>query len=310
MKTVLIAVGGNALFDKEGTNNIDPRKLQVVCTQIVSVIQMGYQPVVTFGNGPQVGNLLEMAEQYTKPPAWPIPLDVCVAWTQGEIGYFLSKALYNDLQAYNVQMPVMAINTTVVVDPQDPAFINATKPVGNFFTRAQAEQMAEERGWQMKQDADRGYRRVVPSPKPQQIIEEEPIRQLVAGGCVILCGGGGGIPVAMEDGMLRGVEAVIDKDYTTCLLGKRLGIETLIICTEIDNLYLNYGTPQQEPIQTLTTKDAKRHLVDGQFPPGSMGPKIEALLDFIEQGGKSAILCKLETLKEALKGQAGTKIIP
>lgn len=309
MKTVLIAIGGNALFDLENGNNVDPHKINSVCADLVKVVSSGYQPVITFGNGPQVGNLLEMSERYTLPPRWPIPLDVCVAWTQAELGYFLTKELQNQLHRLGVDVPIIGVNTTVVVDANDPAFINPTKPVGNFYNKDEAEALSVERGWQMREDSGRGWRRVVPSPRPVRIIEEEAIRSLVQSGAIVLCGGGGGIPVAQEEGLFRGVEAVIDKDYTACLLAMRLEIPELVICTAVDKVYLNYGTPQAVPLDTVTLEDARKYLAEGQFPPGSMGPKVDALLRFIEDGGERAILTRLENLANALAGQTGTQFV-
>ncbi len=310
MKTILIAIGGNALFDTENGNNIDPRKLCHVSQQIVDAIELGYQPVITFGNGPQVGNLLEMSELFVRPPMWPIPLDVCVSWTQGEIGYYLTKELQNQLEKRGFKRTVIAMNTTVVVDAADPAFLNATKPVGNFFTEQQAKVLSDERGWEMKADSNRGFRRVVPSPKPIRFLEEEAIDLLIQGGSVVLCGGGGGIPVIEEEaGVYRGVEAVIDKDYTACLISTRLSIPELLICTGIDYVYLHFGTSEQQALSLVDVPTAKKYLVDGHFPPGSMGPKVEALLQFIEHGGQRAIMTRLENLTPALQGLSGTQFV-
>lgn len=309
MKPILVAIGGNALFDTENGNNIDPFAMDHVCNTLVEAIGLGYAPVITFGNGPQVGNLLEMAENTIQPPRWPIPLDVCVAWTQAEIGYVFTKTLYNKLREKNLSLPIIEVNTTVVVDENDPAFFNPTKYVGNFYTEEQSQFLTEERGWQMKADSNRGYRRVVPSPRPIKILEEAAIKSLVDSGCIVLCGGGGGIPVAEEDGTLRGVEAVIDKDYTACLLATALNIPELMIATAIDYVYLHFGTPEQTALTQVSLEEAKHHLADGQFPPGSMGPKVEALIHFLEQGGKRALMTQLENLSEALQGKAGTQFI-
>jgi carbamate kinase len=250
-----------------------------------------------------------MSERYTLPPKWPIPLDVCVSWTQAELGYYLTKELHNQLRQKGIESIIMAVNTTVVVDGNDPAFLNPTKYVGNFFDKADAEVLSDERGWEMKIDSNRGYRRVVPSPKPIRIIEEDAIRSLVEGGALVMCGGGGGIPVAEEDGVLRGIEAVIDKDYTACLLAMRLGLKELVICTAVDNVYLNFGTPEAVPLETVTLEEARQYLSEGQFPPGSMGPKVEALIRFVEDGGERAILTRLENLGNALRGQTGTQFV-
>lgn len=307
MKTVLIAVGGNALFDAEGGNNIDPLKLSTVCNEIANVVRLGYQPIITFGNGPQVGNLLEMSERFTVPPKWPIPLDVCVAWTQAEIGYFLGKEIHNHLLTSGTPPCIASVNTTVVVDTNDPAFLNPTKFIGNFYDKADAEALCDERGWQMTVDSNRGYRRVVPSPVPIRIVEEDSIRLLVEGGCVVLCGGGGGIPVIEEAEALRGTEAVIDKDHTACLLAERLQIQEIVICTGVSQVCLNYGTPEEKPLDTVSVAEAKAYLAQGHFPPGSMGPKVEALVHFVEQGGERAIITRLQDVTLALNGKAGTR---
>ncbi len=309
MKTVLVAVGGNALFDAKGGNNIDPASLDTICQELVKVVQLGYQPIITFGNGPQVGNLLEMAEKHNLPPKWPISLDTCVAWTQAEIGYFLTKALHNHLRAAGFQKNLIEVNTTVVVDENDPAFLNATKPVGHFFSKAEANTLSKERGWEMKQDSNRGYRRVVPSPRPLRVVEETAIRHLVEGGCLVLCGGGGGIPVMEDQGNLVGVEAVIDKDYTACLLATRLKIEELVICTAVEQVYLNFGTPEAKALSLVTVPEARQYLEEGHFPAGSMGPKVDALIGFVEAGGKRAMLTRLETLSNGLQGQTGTRFV-
>jgi len=255
-RAVLIAIGGNALFDTQNGNNIDPTSLDLVCQQIVKVVAAGYQPIITFGNGPQVGNLLEMAENFIAPPRWPIPLDVCVSWTQGEIGYYLSKTLTHQLAQAGLSRPIIAVNTTVMVDLDDPAFLNPTKYVGNFYTQEQAKTLVDAQGWQMKQDSNRGYRRVVASPLPKGVLEMESIRALKDTGAIVLCGGGGGIPVTMEEGVLRGVEAVIDKDFTACLLASGLGIPDLLICTGVDNVYLHYGEPEQQALERVSVSEA------------------------------------------------------
>jgi carbamate kinase len=307
-RSILIAIGGNALFDTENGNNLDHKKVTAIVKQLVEIIEMGFLPVLTFGNGPQVGNHLEMVENSIQEPKWPISLDMCVAWTQAEIGYTLTMALSNALRLRKLSYPILAVNTTVLVDAHDPAFLNPSKFVGHFLSEAKAHQLAQEKGWLVKQDSNRGYRRVVPSPKPQRILEEETLKVLQQSGCILICGGGGGIPIAEEEGQLRGVEAVIDKDFTACLLAQRLQIEEVIICTAIDSLYLDFATPEQRRLSSVTAQQARIYLEAGQFPPGSMGPKVEALVEFIEQGGQRAIMAQLEDLIQALKGQAGTSI--
>ena len=308
MERVMIAVGGNALYDKQTGNNLSDIMLQAVCQRIVAIRQQGYLPVVTFGNGPQVGNLLDMAETSARLFEKPVTLDTCVSWTQGEIGYGLQMELARQFHAAGLTQPVMAVNTTVEVRADDPAFEKPSKPVGRFITMDEAQRLFEERGWVIGPDANRGYRRLVPSPKPLRIIEAEGIQGLLNQQVILLCCGGGGIPVEVQDGRIRGIEAVIDKDYTSCLLAKTLGIENVIICTEVENVYLNFGTPEQQPLFRLSLAEARQYAAEGHFSAGSMGPKIAALIDYVAAGGKRAIITSLEKVNEALEGHAGTEI--
>lgn len=309
MEPVLIAIGGNALYDKNSGDNLSPGQVSAVCERIAEACLAGYQPVITFGNGPQVGNLLDMAETSVRLFETPVTLDACVAWTQGEIGYRLTLELTRQLAARNLHTPVMAVNTLVEVDPADPAFQNPSKPVGRFISAEEAQRLYEERGWIVGPDANRGYRRRVPSPCPLRILEADAIRHLIARGCVVLCGGGGGIPVYRKDGLLCGIEAVIDKDFTSCLLAKTLAIPTLVICTEVERICLHFGTPQQRALHRLSLVEAQRYLDEGHFAAGSMGPKVAALLDYVTHGGRRAIVTSLEKLGEALAGEAGTEIV-
>jgi carbamate kinase len=308
METVLIAIGGNALYDRKSGENLSPERVTAVCERIAEACRMGYQPVITFGNGPQVGNLLDMAETSARRSGAPITLDACVAWTQGEIGYRLTLELTRQLAARNLRIPVMAVNTLVEVDPADPAFQSPSKPVGRFIDAEEAQRLYEERGWIIGPDANRGYRRRVPSPRPLRIPEADAIRHLIARGCIVLCGGGGGIPVYRKDGRLCGIEAVIDKDFTSCLLAKTLAIPTLVICTEVEQVCLHFGTPQQQALRRLSPAEAERYLDEGHFAAGSMGPKVAALLDYVRHGGRRAIVTSLDKLGETLAGEAGTEI--
>lgn len=307
MESVLIAVGGNALYDKATGGNLSAKMIEAVCARILEILKLGYLPVVTFGNGPQVGNLLDMTETSAKRMTsnQSIPLDVCVSWTQGEIGYALSLELNRQLKRQGLQQCVMAVNTTVEVDPKDPAFQKPSKPVGKFITMEEAQQLFEERGWVIGPDANRGYRRLVPSPMPLRILEAEAIGNLIQQGVIPLCCGGGGIPV---DAQLNGIEAVIDKDYTSCLLAKTLKIDNVIICTEVENVYLHFGQPNQTALRRLSLQEAQRYANEGHFSAGSMGPKIGALMDFVKSGGKRAFITSLEKVGEALRGEAGTEI--
>jgi carbamate kinase len=307
---VLIAIGGNAIYDKQSGDNLSPAHMEIVCQHVAAVCEAGYQPVITFGNGPQVGNLLDMAETSARMFSTPVTLDTCVAWTQGEIGYRLGRELNRQLIGKGIHTPVIAVNTLVEVDPADVAFQNPSKPVGRFISAQEAQQLYEERGWVVGPDANRGYRRRVPSPRPIATPEADAIQALLNQGCIVLCGGGGGIPVKRNaQGALEGVEAVIDKDFTSCMLAKVLKIPTLVICTEVEQVCLNFGTPEEKPLRQLSLTEATRYFDEGHFAAGSMGPKVAALIDYVQQGGKRAIITSLDKLGPALAGQAGTEIV-
>jgi carbamate kinase len=311
-ETLLIAVGGNALYDKATGNNLDAAQLDVVCNRIVGAMALGFLPVVTFGNGPQVGNLLDMAETSARMFKDPVTLDACVAWTQGEIGYRLQQTLTNHIQAAGLPpRTLVAMNTTVLVDPNDPAMLAPSKPIGRFISPEEAQALYEERGWIIGPDSNRGYRRLVPSPKPQRIIEAEAIKALVAAGHIVLCGGGGGVPVKQHPatGQWQGVEAVIDKDFTSCLLAQTLAIQNVLICTEVEHVYLNFGQPDQQALGTVPLEQARAYMADGHFAAGSMGPKVAALIDFLAHGGNRAIITNLDSVERALQGQTGTRFI-
>jgi len=311
---IVMAIGGNALYDKKTGDNLSTDAIQAVCKHIVAVCHQGYLPIVTFGNGPQVGSLLDMAETaITGGPKGrtPVTLDRCVAWTQGEIGYALSQTLQQHLTRERLNFPVVALNTRVEVDPLDPAFQKPTKPVGHFISPEDAQRLYEERGWIVGPDSNRGYRRMVPSPRPMAIVEAPAIAALIDSGAIVLCGGGGGIPVSADG---RGVEAVIDKDFTSCLLAKTLGIENLLIATDVSNIYLDFGQPTQRALTRVTVSEGQRHFAAGEFAAGSMGPKVAALLDYVasspEQKPFKAWITQLSLITEALAGKAGTEFYP
>lgn len=308
MESVLIAIGGNALYDRQSGENLSVERLTEVCSRIVTVCQQGYLPLITFGNGPQVGNLLDMAETSVRTFGTSVTLDACVSWTQGEIGYRLSRELTRQFTVLGLERPVIALNTQVEVSPDDPAFMEPSKPVGRFISAEEAQRLYEERGWIIGPDANRGYRRRVPSPRPIRILEADAIRGLMDTGWIVLCCGGGGIPVYRRDGVLHGIEAVIDKDFTSCLLARTLKIENLIICTEVENAYLRFGTPEQTALRHLTLADAERYLAEGEFGAGSMGPKMAAMVDYVREGGGRAMITSLERMVAALEGRAGTEI--
>lgn len=309
MRTALLAVGGNSLIraGQRGTIEEQFENAQKTADYIAELIEKGFNLVITHGNGPQVGAQLIRSELGSG-QVYSMPLDVCVASTQGEIGYILQNSIQKALRKKGIDNPVITIVTQVVVNEDDPAFKKPTKPVGPFYTREEAERKRK-LGWEIIEDAGRGYRRVVPSPKPIDIVEKEAIKQCLNDGMIVIAVGGGGIPVIKKDGEYVGVEAVIDKDRASAVLAKYLEVDYFIISTDADKVYLNYKKPNQKALDTITVEEAKKFYNEGHFPPGSMGPKIEAVIDFIESGGKCAIITSPENLIEAIFGNAGTKIV-
>jgi carbamate kinase len=310
MALVVIAVGGNALQHK-GARTIKDQlaAADVTCRAVAEIVARGWQVVLTHGNGPQVGDLLQQLETAGRSERW-MPLDVVDANTQGGIGYMLQQVLGNHLRRLGVPKPVVAMVTQVRVDSSDPAFGDPQKPIGSFFSAAEAARLGNELGWTMKEDAGRGYRRVVPSPKPLQIIELDAIRAMLASDVVPIAVGGGGVPVVETGpGRLSGVPAVIDKDHASALLASLLGAEMLLISTAVPQIQLGYGTPQARAIERLSVDDARAALQRGEFPAGSMGPKIEAALQFVRSGpGRRSIVTDPAHLLAALDGQGGTTI--
>jgi carbamate kinase len=311
-KTAVVAFGGNAIIQsgEEGHQEEQLRHADEACDLMVEFIRRGYDLLVVHGNGPQVGNILiQMEEAALKVP--PLTLDVCVAMTQGSMGYMLENALVNGLEKRGINKDVVVICSQVIVNRNDPLMKNPTKPIGPFFTHYRAKQLMTEHDWRMIEDSGRGWRKVVPSPKPHKVLAEKTIRQMLGMGAVVIAGGGGGIPVYEdEEGVIRGVEAVIDKDYTASLLAGAVGADLFVILTEVDIVYLNYNTPNPRALSKLKVSEARNYLEEGQFPPGSMGPKIDASIGFIESGGKEVLITSAEVLKEALDGKAGTRIVP
>ena len=310
MKAV-VALGGNALLQKGEPMDIQHQYKNALRSvkAIASLVADGYKIAVTHGNGPQVG-VTFFRNVYTADKYPPYPLDALNAETQGWIGYLLCRAMRNTFGEMGLTNRAVALVTQVLVDKDDPAFQNPSKPIGNFFTREEAEELMKRYGWKMIDDAGRGWRLVVPSPWPKKIIEGDIVRKLVEEGTVVVAAGGGGIPVIEEDGELKGVEAVIDKDRASAVLAREIGAELLLILTQIDTVYLNFGKPDARPVRRMTVEEARRYLEEGHFAPGSMGPKIEAAVKFLEDGGKKVIITSLELAHEALEGRAGTEIIP
>lgn len=311
LKTALIAIGGNSLIraGEKGTVAEQFANARRTAKAIVGLIRSGYHLVITHGNGPQVGAQLLRSERASDQ----VPgqtLDVCGAATQGEIGYMLSQACRDELDAAGLDTPVVAIVTQTVVSRDDPAMQKPTKPIGPFYSRTDAEEKRRTLGWQIVEDAARGYRRVVPSPEPIEIVELDMIHALVEAGALVIAGGGGGIPVVREEGKLVGVEAVIDKDRASALLASKLGVDLFAISTDTDFVYLNYKKPDQKKLTYVTADDMQRHFAAGHFPPGNMGPKVESGLRFLRNGGKEVVITSFEFMCDAVAGMAGTHIMP
>lgn len=310
MKTALIAVGGNSLIRAGETGHIHEQRANARRTgkAIAQVIADGYSVVLTHGNGPQVGAALLRSERASD-HAYRQPLDVCVAETQGEIGYILEQALIEEIAAAGLRTPVVTIVTQVIVAREDHAFAEPTKPIGPFMSRRDAEGARDRLGWHIVNDAARGWRRVVPSPEPLAVVEEEVIADLFRRGVVVITAGGGGIPVVRQNGALRGIEAVIDKDAVSALLASRLRVGCLVMSTDVDRVYLDYRQPEQRPLERVTAAQVRAYYAAGHFPPGSMGPKILAALRFLERGGTEAIITRDDHLACAIRGAGGTHIV-
>jgi carbamate kinase len=310
-KLVVVALGGNAILQpgQRGTFEEQMKNVHVTCEQLAHMVDSGkYKIVVTHGNGPQVGNIL-LQNEVGKEVAAPMPLYVCGAESQGLIGYMIQQNLINLLAAKGRgSIPVATIVTQVVVDKADPAFANPTKPVGPFYSADEAARLKKEKGYDVKEDAGRGWRRVVPSPDPVEIFEKEAIRQLVDARTIVIASGGGGIPVVRENGGLKGVDAVIDKD----LAGERLAADVkasiFMILTDVAQVKLHYKTPQETSLARMTVAEAKTYAAEGHFAKGSMEPKVRAAIRFIESGGERAIITSLDKATDALEGKAGTTI--
>jgi carbamate kinase len=308
---MLIAVGGNSLIraGEKGTVAEQLANARRTAAAIIGLIRDGYHLVVTHGNGPQVGAQLLRSER----AADQVPgqsLDVCGAASQGEIGYLLAQSLQDELAAAGLHVPVVSLVTQSIVSASDPAMKHPTKPIGPFYSRAQAEERKRLLGWEIVEDAARGYRRVVPSPEPTEIVELDVIRSLMSQGVLVVACGGGGIPVVRENGNLHGVEAVIDKDRASALLASQLGVDIFAISTDTDYVYLDYKKPTQRPLTRVTASELEEHYHAGHFPPGNMGPKVESALQFLKAGGCEVVITSYGHLCEAIAGRAGTHIVP
>jgi carbamate kinase len=309
-KLILVAVGGNALIraGQKGTAQEQFENAVETAQAIVRLIKAGHRVVLTHGNGPQVGAMLTRTE-LAAAHAYRLPLDCCVAATQGEIGYVLQYAMWQAMQQEAMHVPVVSLVTQVLVDSHDPAFQHPTKPIGPFYTREVAERYRDLFDWVIVEDSSRGYRRVVSSPQPKEIIELDAIRACVDRGLVVIAGGGGGIPVFNDHDLSKGVEAVIDKDATSAILASQLNADVFVIATEVEKVCLDFKKPTQRQVDTLTLAECKRFLLAGQFPAGSMGPKISAAMLFLERGGKEAVITNHERLFDAVHGRGGTRVL-
>jgi len=311
-KRAIIALGGNAITDTKKEDNIanqfanTRRSLQT----IVELARQGYDLCITHGNGPQVGNALLRVE-LARGKAPILPLGICVADTEGGMGYMIEQSLQNRLETEGIKRQVCTIITQMIVDYNDPSIQNPSKYIGQFYSEEQANKMAVESGWIVKADATRGWRRVVASPIPLTCVEKDVIRLLLDHHFIVIAAGGGGIPIYIDPKLgYEGVDAVIDKDRASAVLGREIGAELFLILTSVDQVAINFGRPDQQPLEKVTVSEIKKYKADGHFPPGSMGPKVEAAIDFMENGGRRVIITSLDLAAEAMAGKAGTQIFP
>ena len=310
-KLIVIAIGGNSLIEdsKNVTFESQFEAARKTSANIAKLVAAGHRVVIAHGNGPQVGFILRRSE-IAKDVLHTVPLLGCVADTQGSIGYQLQNSLYNEFRKLGIEKDVVTIVSQVLVDENDPSFHNPTKPIGTFMTEAEAMERKEKDGWDVMEDAGRGYRRVVASPKPQAIIELNTLKSLLSAGQVVIAGGGGGLPVVRkEDGTLEGRDAVIDKDLAAAIMAKSLNADVFLISTAVPKVCINFGKPNQQALDVITTADAHKYMGEGHFAPGSMLPKVQAITDYVETTGGLGIITDPDHLKEALEGTEGTRIV-
>ena len=301
MAKYVVSLGGNAL----GNNPIEQKQALIkVAEAITGLIMDGHEVAIVHGNGPQVGMINLAFETSKETPNMPFP--ECGAMSEGYIGYHIQNALYNSFKENNINKSVVTLISQVLVDPQDPLFLHPSKPIGSFYTKEQAEQISKEKGYIMKEDAGRGYRRVVPSPLPIDIIEKESIKTLLDNGQVVICAGGGGIPVIKQGNKLEGVAAVIDKDYASSKLASLIDADYLVILTAVDNVHLNHGKENEVILKDVKKADLAKYLEEGHFAKGSMYPKVQAVLNFLKDNNKVAVIASLDNAKDAFKLKAGT----
>jgi carbamate kinase len=310
-KLAVVAFGGNALLRAEdrGTQEEQIARARQAARWLAEIVRHGYKLIVVHGNGPQVGNILVQAEEAsTKIP--PQSLDVCVAQTEGSIGFMLQQAIRNRLESIGLGGEVATILTEVEVDVNDVAFKRPTKPIGPFFTRYRAEALERDLGWTMREDAGRGWRHVVPSPRPLRVLNMKTIERMLDSASVVVAAGGGGIPVVKgRDGQWRGIEAVIDKDFASALVATELKADVFIILTGVPKVAIDFDKPTQKFLERITVAEAEKYLADGQFPAGSMGPKIESALQFVRATKRQVLITDVDVLREALEGKDGTVIV-
>jgi len=314
-KVAVIAIGGNSLIKDPKHQSVEDQyeAARESCIHIADMIEAGYEVVIGHGNGPQVGFILRRSEIAAKTEGMhEIPLDVCGADSQGAIGYALQQNLQNELKRRGIKKPVATVVTQTLVDASDPAFKNPSKPIGGFMEQAEAKRREKEMSWTVVEDAGRGWRRVVASPLPKEIVEIDAIKALISAGVIVISTGGGGIPVIRNArGDLEGVAAVIDKDFGSSLLANNVGAEVFVISTAVEKAALNFGKPDQKWLDKLTLSEARKYLAEGtHFAKGSMAPKVQAIIRFLEAGGKQAIITNPENIGRALKGETGTWIVP
>jgi len=310
-KVAVVAIGGNSLI-KDNQHRTVPDQFNATretCVHIAGMIEQGWSVVITHGNGPQVGFILLRSEMASH-VLHDVPLDSCGADTQGAIGYMIQQSLYNEFSKRGIAHAAVTVVTQVAVDVNDSAFQHPSKPIGPFYDKEKAMMFKEDQGWDVIEDSGRGWRRVVPSPLPQRIVERDAIKGLVDRGFIVIGVGGGGIPVVEENGQLKGVAAVIDKDYASSLLATSISAELLLISTAVERVALNFGKPNQQWLDRMTLAETRRYLEEGHFAPGSMEPKIRAIMGFIERGGKKALITSPECIERALAGETGTWIVP
>ena len=311
-KLIVLAIGGNSLIKDKNHTGIEDQYATANETAgiIVDLLKEGHRVVVTHGNGPQVGFILRRAELALN-ELHRLPLDYCGADSQGAIGYMMQRALNNHMKGWEKPIPAATVVTQVLVDENDPAYQNPAKPIGSFMEEAQALKHREEDGWAVVEDAGRGWRRVVASPRPKEIIELEPIKTLIDAGYVVVSVGGGGIPVTKDaNGDLQGSEAVIDKDLATSLLARELNADLLLISTAVEKAFLNFGKEDEKALDSMTVAEAKQFIDEGHFAPGSMLPKVKAMIEFVEATGTEALLTDPGNIRDAVAGKTGTRIVP